>query len=142
MGKSTKELIEMMNQYQNYGDYLTENRNEISQSFMKIDRALSALLNEKNMKKADVIARSGIEVHYAYQIFSGTKVPTRDKVIMFCFGFCLSPDEAQGLMKITGYPPLYGKNDRDNAILFGLTKRLSIIETNNLLYDLNIDFLV
>ena len=142
MKKSTQELLEMMKKSAHYEEYLTSNRDEISRSFVKIDRALSTLLAEKTMKKADVIARSGVEVHYAYQIFSGTKVPTRDKVLMLCFGFGLSTEETQELLKITGYPQLYSKNQRDNAILFGLTKKLTMIEMNNLLYDLNVEILI
>ena len=124
-----------------YEEYLTINRDEISRSFVKIDRALGTLLADKAMKKADVIARSGVEVHYAYQIFSGAKVPTRDKVLMLCFGFGLTAEETQELLKITGYPQLYSKNQRDNAILFGLTKKLTMIEMNNLLYDLDVEIL-
>lgn len=142
MKKTTQQLIDMMKSSHDYHAYREANGEELSASFMKIDRALSAILNEKGSKKADVIAKSGIEVHYAYQIFSGAKTPTRDKVVMLCFGLGLTVDETQQLLKITGYPQLYGKNERDNAILFGLTRRLSIIDINNILYDLNLDILI
>ncbi len=132
----------MMKSAASYDDYRKASAEELSPNFMKIDRALSTLLNEKSAKKADVIAKSGIETHYAYQIFSGAKVPSRDKVIMLCFGFKLSADETQKLLKITGYPQLYGKNERDNAIMFGLTKEISLIEVNALLYDLGLEILV
>ncbi len=142
MNRTTQELIEMMKNSNDYGKYKETAQEELSRTFMKIDHALSAILKEKGAKKADVIARSGIEIHYAYQIFSGAKTPTRDKVIMLCFGLGLSADETQRLLKITGYPQLYGKNERDNAILFGLTKRISIIDMNEILYDLNAEILV
>ncbi|MCQ2354018.1 MAG: hypothetical protein MJ102_02815 [Clostridia bacterium] len=142
MKKTTQELIDMMKKSDDYCEYREANREELSQSFMKIDRVLAVLLNDKCLKKSDVIAQSGIEVHYAYQIFSGAKVPSRDKVVMLCFGFKLSAEESQQLLKITGYPQLYGKNERDNAILFGLTKGIGIIDMNNLLYDLNLEILI
>lgn len=76
-------------------------------------------------------------IPYAYQIFSGTKTPTRDKVLMLCIGFSLAVEETQRLLKITGYAQLYSKDERDNVILFGLTKKLSIIEINDILYEMN-----
>ncbi len=142
MKKTTRQLIEMMNSSNDYNDYLQANKNEITPSFMRVDRALAVLLQEKGLKKAEVIAKSGIEVHYAYQIFSGVKTPTRDKVVMLAFGLGLSAPECQQLLKITGYPQLYGKNERDNAILFGLTKQVSVIDMNDMLYDLNLDILL
>lgn len=142
MDKTTKELLELMKNSKSYDDYIRANRNDISQSFAKIDRTLSSMLVIKGLKKADVITRSGIETHYAYQIFSGRKTPSRDKVIMLCFGMNLSVDESQQLLKITGYPQLYGKNERDNAILFGLTKMISVIDMNNILFDLGLELLV
>lgn len=64
------------------------------------------------------------------------------KVLMFCFGFELTVEEAQQLMKVTGYAQLYSKDKRDNAIMFGLTKQLSIIDVNGILYDLNLELLM
>ncbi len=142
MKKTTQQLIDMMKSCNDYNEYKEANQEELSQSFMKIDRALSVILNDKKAKKSDVIAKSGIEVHYAYQIFSGAKAPTRDKVVMLCFGLSLTVNESQQLLKITGYPQLYGKNERDNAILFGLTKQISVIDMNNMLYDLNLEILI
>ena len=142
MKRTTRELLELMKNSEDYNEYRNNNKNEFTHSFMKTDIALSAILKEKGLKKSDVIARSGIETHYAYQIFSGVKTPTRDKVVMLCFGLSLSAEETQELLKITGYPQLYGRNERDNAILFGITKHISIIEMNNLLYDLNLEILI
>jgi len=135
MKKTTSELLESMKNSRDYSSYLHENKDEISQSYMKIDRALSVLLTEKKLKKAEVIAKSGIEVHYAYQIFSGVKTPTRDKVLMLCIGMALTVEETQQLLKISGYPPLYSRNGRDNAVLFGLVHSYSVIDINTALYD-------
>ncbi len=137
MKKTTQELLALMKNSADYHDYLTQNRDNIGKDHMKIDRALTSLLAEKNAVKSAVIAKSGIENHYAYQIFSGAKTPTRDKVLMLCIGFGLSVEETQRLLKITGYAQLYGKEERDNVILFGLTKQLSIIDINDILYEMN-----
>ena len=142
MTESAKELRECMEKSSSSTEYRTENPGHLEKNCMKLDRVLSALRQERQAKKADVIARAGIEVHYGYQIFSGSKLPSRDKLIMLCFGFSLSPEEAQQLLKLTGYPPLYVKVERDNAILFGLQKGLDIISMNSLLYELHLELLV
>lgn len=141
MKKTTQELLDMMKNSKDYHQYLATNRENMIQEHMKIARALNALLAEKNAVKSEVIAKSGIESHYAYQIFSGTKTPSRDKILMLCIGFGLSVDETQQLLKITGFAQLYSKEERDNVILFGLTKKLSIIDMNGLLYELNLELL-
>ncbi len=141
MKKTTSELLKLLKNSPSYNEYLTENGRDITET-MKPGRALCALLAEKDLKKSRVIARSGIETHYAYQIFSDIKTPTRDKMIMLCFGFPLNCEETEHLLKITGYAPLYSKNQRDNALLFGLAKQLSVVEMNGLLFDLGLDLLI
>ncbi len=141
MDKQTTDLLDLMKNARNYETYLQSLPEGLPKSFMKIDRALSSLLVEKKLKKSDVIAGSGIEIHYAYQIFSGVKTPTRDKVIMLCIGMKLSEEETQRLLKISGYPLLYAKNGRDNVLLFGLMQKKTLIDINALLYDNGFDIL-
>ena len=63
MTKSTKDLLETMEKSSNYRDYLKENQDHLEKNFMKVVRVLSALLQERQAKKADVLARAGIVVH-------------------------------------------------------------------------------
>lgn len=141
MKKTTIELLELMKKTDNYEDYLASGANGIAREPIKIDRALNALIADKGLRKANVIARSGMEVHYAYQVFSGLRVPTRDKVVMLAFGMGLSAEETQDLLRVSGYAPLYAKTARDNAILFGLTKHLTVVDLNCLLDDLGLELL-
>ena len=142
MKKSTQELLELMKNTHDYNDYLKENKESISANLMKPCIALNSLITDKKLKKSEVISLSGIETHYAYQIFSGVKTPSRDKMIMLGVGMKLSTDEMQNLLKITGFPLLYSKQQRDNAILFGISKCLTIIDLNNLLYEIGCDLLL
>lgn len=142
MKKTTQELLDLMKNSRSYDTYLEENRADIGKQRMRISAALSACLAEKQLSKAEVIARSGIETHYAYQIFSGAKEPSRDKVIMLCLGLALTADETQQLLKVTGYAQLYGRDARDNALLFALVKGMSVIAANELLYDRGLNLLM
>ncbi len=136
--KTTKELIELMKSSKDYEEYLRANGENISAAAAP-HTALNTLIAETGLKKSEVIARSGIEEHYAYQIFSGIKTPSRDKMIMLCIAIGLSPDEANDLLKITGYGPLYAKNVRDNAVIYAMTKKMTVIELNCMLFDRNIE---
>lgn len=141
MGKTTKELIESMQSSKDYHSYLLNNKDEINFSRMKIDRALNVILVERGLKKADVIRKSGLDRYYAYQIFNGTKHPTRDKVIMLCISADMTFDEIQNLLKITGYAILYAKDRRDNVIIYGIKNKKNVVDINTILYELGLTLL-
>ncbi|MCL2559877.1 MAG: hypothetical protein FWE07_05260 [Turicibacter sp.] len=92
---------------------------------------LNELLVVKQLKKADVILKSGLERTYAYQIFSGKKAPARDKLIALAIGMQLTFEEVQNLFKVNGYAQLYPKNKRDNIIIFALYKGQSMMTLND-----------
>lgn len=100
---------------------------------------LNEEMEKRKLTKAEVIRSSGIERHYAYQILSGKKTPSRDKLLMFCFGLEMTAEEAQHFLLECSAPLLYAKNKRDNVILFALENRLTVIELNELLYELKLD---
>ncbi len=78
---------------------------------------------------------------YAYQIFSGLRVPERKKLLCLAIGMTLNIEETQTLLKAAGYPPLYVKIPFDSIILYGLCRRLTIAETNDLLFENGIEML-
>ena len=96
---------------------------------------------QKGRRKADVIHGSQLDRNYAYQIFSGTRKPTRDKLLALGFGMGLSIEEMQKVLKTSEYPVLYVKNKRDSIILFGLDKQISVGEMNELLYEMGEDII-
>ena len=135
MKKSTGELLDTMKKKSSFSSYAAS----ISESFIEENAphiALNALLKEKHLKKSDIIKASGLNRTYAYDIISGRKTPTRDKILMLCLAMQLSMDETQRLLYISGYPQLYAKVKRESAILFALEKHLSVMETNHLLDEM------
>lgn len=139
MKKSTMELLEVLKKSPAIEQYL-ENESE-SLAKETLSEALARLTIEKNLKKSEIIKRSGLDKSYAYQIFSGEKEPSRSKLIALCFGMKLSADEVQTLLKTTGYPPLYPKIEVDAVILFCLNKGLGITDANEFLYDLGYELM-
>lgn len=97
---------------------------------------LAALLRGRNVTVQDVILRCNLDRSYAYQMFNGTRTPTRNFLLRLAFLLRLSEAETQRLLKIAGRPALYARNRRDAAVLYGLTHGLSMEETEALLHSL------
>lgn len=100
---------------------------------------LTRLLNEKGLKKAEVIKRAELSEVYAYQIFSGLRVPDRKKLLCLAVGMSLNLDEVQTLLKCAGYSPLYVKLPFDSIVLYGICKNLSVLQINELLFEYGLE---
>lgn len=135
MKKSTDELLKMLKN-SSLDAYLKNNGGELIEN--PICDYLTAAISEKNLSKSEVIKKSNIQTNYAYQIFSGLKIPSRDKLISLCFGMSLTVDEAQTLLKYAGYAPLYPRIKRDSAIITALETGKSVIRCNIMLDELNL----
>ncbi len=131
--KTTEELRHEIKAATDIEDYLKSNEKELIKC--TLSEHLNALLSEKEIKKADVVRGSLLNRAYVYQIFSGEKTPSRNKLIAIAFGLGLSGAETQTLLKISGNRELYARDERDAIILFALQRNKSIFETNNLLFD-------
>ena len=117
----------------NINSYLKKNRKNMIPR--NLPTHLKMLLDMKGLKKADVARESQLDRKYVYQIFDGTKTPSRDKLIAIAFGLHLSDEETQTMLKLSGNRELYVRDERDAIILFSLQRDMNIIETNGLLYD-------
>lgn len=94
---------------------------------------LEMLLEKKGLKKADVARGSELDRKYVYQIFDGTKTPSRNKLIAIAFGLQLSDEETQTMLKLSENRELYVRDERDAIILFALQRKMNIMKTNELL---------
>lgn len=114
-------------------EFLTENQEYmLTQS---LPEHLMVLLRQKKRKRADVVRESGLEKAYVYQIFSGEKKPSRDKLIAIAFGLHLGSEETQRMLKLGGCSELYARVARDAVILFAIQRGKDIWETDTMLYD-------
>ena len=91
------------------------------------------LCEQKGMLRVEVVRRSGIERSYGFQIFQGTKKPSRDKVIQIAIGFELDYEGTQELLKYARHSALYPRFKRDAAIIYCLNKRLGFTQTQEML---------
>lgn len=128
MAKQTSELENELLHTSDIKVYCEKNDAEFVEP--SLSAYLNALLTERNMTRADIVRASGLEQHYVYQIFSGMRRPNRDKVLAIAFGFRLTLDEAQDLLKKAAYPRLYARVKRDAHIMLCFNKHYTLDETN------------
>lgn len=97
---------------------------------------MNDLLHDRGLTVHDVIVGCHLSRSYAYQLFNGNRVPTRGFLLNLAFMLKLPEAEAQRLLKIAGRQPLYARNRRDAAILYGLSHGMAAEETEELLRSL------
>ena len=133
--KDTDKLLTELTEEQNIKNFLGLNANELTELNLAI--FLKSLLLNKNLKKAAVINNSGLDKTYAYHIFSGTKQPSRPKILVIGISMQLTLDEMQHLLLHAHLNILYPRNKWDAIIIVAIKQKFSVIETNSLLEQLN-----
>lgn len=131
--KTTDELKHEIRAATAIEDYLKSNRDNLN--LRSLPEHLAFLLSRKGISKAEVVRGSLLSRAYVYQIFSGEKTPSRDRLIALAFGMGLSEDEAQSLLKVSKNRELYARDERDAVILFALQRGQSILAANELLFE-------
>jgi hypothetical protein len=130
---STDELMKTLQSSNNIEQYMKENSEYLIDS--SLSEYLNKLIKEKQLVKSTVIKKSELNEIYGYQIFSGTRMPSRDKLICLCIGMGLDLEETQQTLELTGLAPLYPKNKRDSIMIFEIQKQQNVCEINEVLYN-------
>lgn len=137
--KSTEDLLNEIKQTDEIQKFIERNDDEFLSK--PLHEVIAEIIKDKKLKKSDVVARSGLNRIYAYQILSGKRVPSRDKLIAFGFGLQLDLDETNKLLKRSGLSELYAKNKRDSIIIFAINSGKSIFSANELLFENGLEIL-
>lgn len=135
----TSTLLRQLFKAPNLGTFFESN--ELELQMPTFPEYLSQLCAEKGVRRESAIRRSGIERAYGYQIFNGTRKPSRDKVLQIALALRLSVDETQKLLQVAEKCTLYPRIKRDAAVLYCLSHNLGVYETQMLLYDLGLRLL-
>ena len=131
--KDTSKIVEELKLSPDFTRFYDENKSYmVNESLAEL---LEKMLTEKGVKKADAVKKSEISEVYAYQIFSGIRMPDRKKLLCLAFGMELTLDETQTLLKCAGYSPLYVKIPFDSVVLYGLVRRMTVAQTNDILFE-------
>ena len=81
---STAETKDRLKNARSFGDFLKRNRENMLEA--DLSKYLMELLAQKGLKRAQVVEDSGVDKAFVYQIFNGSKRPSRDKLIAITFG--------------------------------------------------------
>lgn len=134
MQKSTTELLNELKNFDSFKEYEKINKNSMINK--TLSQYLCDLLEEKHLKKSDVIRKGELNESYAYQMFSGVKsTPSKDKLICLSIGMDLSVDETNSLLKLAGLSPLYPRIKRDSIIIINMNNKKSVVGINEELYN-------
>ncbi len=133
MKKKTEDLIHELTTSTDIAQYLTENREELLD--LPLHLYLKQLLSETDYKISQ-IADHSCKGEYIYQVFRGIKNPSRDVVLCIALALQLACPDTGQLLRIARMPALDARNRRDSVILFALNRKLSVPETNDILYEL------
>lgn len=139
MNKDTSKIVEELGLCPDFNTFYNENGEYMISA--TLSEMLDELLKSKGLKKSQVIRDSELSEVYSYQIFSGLRVPERKKLLSLAIGMKLNLDEVQNLLKCAGYSPLYVKLPFDSIIIYGICKKLSVVEINALLFDYDMETL-
>ena len=139
VAKDTSKIVEELGLFPDFKTFYNENKKYLITD--NLSTMLDRLLKEKNLKKSTVIKAAEISEVYAYQIFSGLRVPERNKLLCLGVAMSLNLDEIQTLLKCAGYAPLYVKLPFDSILIYGICNKLSVVEINELLYEYGLDTL-
>lgn len=101
-------------------------------------RSLSDYLNElleaKRLKRSQVVRMANLNETFGYQIFTGARNPSRDKVLQIAFAMALTLRETNRALEAAGVSSLYSKDRRDAIIIFCLDRCYSLQKVNEELY--------
>ena len=96
---------------------------------------LEHLMNDKKMNKSTLLSKTLLDKNYGYQILQGTRQPSKDKVIQLCLALNCNIEDTNRLLILSNNPVLYSKNKKDALFIYALSNKLTVMETNELIYS-------
>lgn len=99
-----------------------------------LSEQLQLLLDEKNLKRVDVVRMANLNATFGYQVFTGARGAGRDTILQIAFAMALSLRETNRLLQAAGVNALYCKTRRDGIIIFSLEHSYSLQKVNEELY--------
>lgn len=139
MTKDTSKIVEELGLCSDFKVFYDENKKYMVRE--NLSELLDKLMKKYDLKKSRVIRAAEISEVYAYQIFSGLRVPERKKLLCLAIAMELPLDEVQALLKCAGYSVLYVKLPFDSIIIYGICKKMSVVEINELLFEYDMETL-
>ena len=132
--KKTDELhkaLESMS-LKDYGTYISEN--DIL-PVPSVSSFFEDYIKEHGLTRKELVKNSQLDRTYAYQILSGLRKPSRDKLLALCLSGEMSFAEIQRVLEIGQAGVLYPKDPRDAAIILCIHNGLYNLNDVNMYLD-------
>lgn len=97
---------------------------------------LCHLLERKHLERARVVRMADLNETFGYQIFTGQRNPSRNKVLQIVLAMALTLREANRALRAAGTGALDPKCRRDAIIIYCIDHGCSLQKTNEELYRL------
>lgn len=133
--KDTDELPQELMNTPDLERFLQENEDHFRSS--NITDALNSLLQSKQLSRAELANRSCTSEVYFYQLFSGRRFPSRNRLLCICFGAAATLEETQCILRQCGFATLYAANRRDAIIIHSLLHSQDLYQVNDVLFTEN-----
>lgn len=91
---------------------------------------LERMLEKKGLKRSRVVRMADLNETFGYQIFTGARNPSRDKVLQIAFAMALSLRETNRALMAAGASSLDPKCRRDAIIIFCIDQGCSLQKVN------------
>lgn len=130
--RPTEELLNELLFADSLSSYLS---NELVDKSISLSEYLNRQLRVKQLKKSVVIRESKLNSTFAYQLFSGDRNASKDKLLQIAFSMRLDLRETQRLLKIANAGELYCKSHRDAIIIYCISKNMTLEETDDILFQ-------
>ena len=133
--KTTSDLRREMFSQPDLDAYLEQNQPFFSHSDVK--DLLEAVHARHPVSKTVLASRANMSEVYVYQVFSGRRHPSRDRLLCICIGAGASLEEVQRLLKQATLAPLYPRRKRDAIISYGVVHHTPLNVINDKLFQEN-----
>lgn len=139
MQKDTSEIVKQLQLSSDFQSFYQDNKEYMVDK--SLSQLLTQLLKQTGISKATAIKNAEMSEVYGYHIFAGSRIPERGKVLALAIGMGLNLEQVQQLLKTAGYSTLYVKRPFDSIVLYGICKKMSVAQINELLYDYGMETL-
>lgn len=133
--KTTDDLSQALMSQPSIDSYLQENQPFFAGQ--SISELLATYYERTDLSKAALARKAGMSEVYLHQVFAGRRNPSRDRLLCLCVGLETSLEEAQQLLKLASYAPLYPRLKRDAIISYGIVHHMALGEINDKLFTEN-----
>ena len=132
--KTTKELLNEIKETSKIDDFINEHHSDFHHK--SFSEYLQELAKVRQVKVSQIVSKAN-QGDYVSKIFQGTRKTSRDILLAIAIAMQINLEETQLLLRLAKFHPLDTRDERDAIIIYGIHHQLSVIDVNEILFDLD-----